>query len=355
MSNSTLHIPAEWRDAAGEIATGGGPVLVIGAPGSGKTTFCIYLAGYFCRRGKRVAWLDADPGQPFVGPPAAFSLCLYTDAADLLKRKHPLVMGFVGNTSPVGHLLEAVANIQKLYDQAIKLKPSLVMINTCGLVNGGAARELKFHEIDMIAPRYVVAIQRSTEVEHLVAPHAHRAGLLILRLPVSPDARVSTSENRKAFREQRFKEYFRGADYLDIALSDVGIHGPGLGTGERLGFRDINLLSKVLQSIVIHAELSADRLFVITDGEYAESELYSAKERYGVREVSAVKRSELDYLLVGLNDDRNFSLDLGILRDIDVKELTVRVISPLRDVSAVRHISLGSLRVNPAGSELGQW
>jgi polynucleotide 5'-hydroxyl-kinase GRC3/NOL9 len=350
-----FHIPSEWRDAAEEIATGGGPVMIIGAPGSGKTTFCIYLAGYFCRRGERVAWLDADPGQPFVGPPAAFSLGLYTDAADLLKRKHPLVMGFIGNTSPVGHLLEAVSNVQKLYEQAKELEPSLVMINTCGLVNGGAARELKFHEIDMIAPRYVVAIQKSTEVEHLVAPHAHRAGLLIIRLPVSPDARVSTSEARKAFREQRFKEYFRGADYLDITLSDVGIHGPGLGTGERLGFRDINLLSKVLQSIVVHAELSADRLFVITDGEYAETELYSAKERYGVREITAVKRSELDYLLVGLNDDRNFCLDLGVIRDIDVKELMMRVVTPLRDVSAVRHISLGSLRVNPAGSEMGQW
>jgi polynucleotide 5'-hydroxyl-kinase GRC3/NOL9 len=355
MSTSMFHIPSEWRDAAEEIATGGGPVMIIGAPGSGKTTFCIYLAGCFCRRGERVAWLDADPGQPFVGPPAAFSLGLYTDAADLLKRKHPLVMGFIGNTSPVGHLLEAVANIQKLYDQAKVLEPSLVIINTCGLVYGGAARELKFHEIDMLAPRYIVAIEKNTEVEHLIAPHVHRAGLLVLRLPVSPDARLSTNETRKAFREQRFKEYFRGAEYLEVALSDVGIHGPGIGTGDRLGFRDINLLSRILQSIVVHAELSADRLFVITDGEYTENEQFSAKEQYGVREITVIKRSDLDYLLVGLNNDRNFCLELGVIREIDVRELMMRIVTPLRDVSAVRHISLGSLRVNPAGSELGQW
>jgi len=222
-------------------------------------------------------------------------------------------------------------------------------------VNGGAARELKYHEIDMLAPRYIIALQQKNEVEHLVSPHAHRAGLLITRIPVSPDARPSTGEARKAAREQRFKEYFRGADFQEIALGDVGVHGPGLGTGERLGFRDVNALSKTLQSIVVHAELSADRLFVITDGGYAEEEQYTARERYGVREISVVKRSELDYLLVGLNDDKNLCLGLGIVREMDVRELVLRIITPLRDVSAVRHIAFGSLKVNPAGSELGRW
>jgi polynucleotide 5'-hydroxyl-kinase GRC3/NOL9 len=355
MSESTFHIPPEWRDAAEEIAAGGGPVMVIGAPGSGKTTFCLYLAGYFCRRGKRVGWIDADPGQPFIGPPAAFALAHYSDAGDLLKRKPPLIMGFIGNTSPVGHLLEAVTAIQKLYQRALLLGPALILVNASGFVNGGAARELMFHEIDMIAPRYVVALQKKNEVEHLMMPHAHRAGLLLQRLPLAPDARVSTGEARKALREQRFKEYFRGAEFQDIALGDVGVHGPGLGTGERLGFRDINILSKTLQSIVVHAELCADRLFVVTDGDYAMDELYTAKERYNVREVTALKRSELDYLLIGLNDDQNLCLALGIIREFDVKELVLRIVTPLRDTAPVRNISLGSLRVNPAGGELGQW
>ena len=160
---------------------------------------------------------------------------------------------------------------------------------------------------------------------------------------------------RRAAREQRFKEYFRGADFQEIALHDVGVHGPGLGTGERLGFRDVNKLSKILQAIVIHAELAADRLFLLVEGEYAGDELYTAKEQYGVREVTVLKVSELDHLLVGLNDDRNLCLGLGILRSMDLKELTVRVITPLRDISTVRNISLGSLRVSPAGGELGQW
>jgi polynucleotide 5'-hydroxyl-kinase GRC3/NOL9 len=354
MLEGALKIPPEWREAAEEIGAQGGPVLVIGAPGSGKTTFCLYLAGLFCRAGRRMAWIDADPGQPFIGPPAVISLTPYAEAADLLKRKNAFAMGFIGNTSPVGRLLEMISGLQKLYSLAQSLRPDLILINTCGLVNGGAARELKFHEIDMIAPRYVIALQKGNEVDHLLSPHSHRAGLLIHRLPVSPDARVSTREARQAVREQRFKEYFRGADFHEIALNDVGVHGPGLGTGERLGFRDINRLSKIVKGIVIHAELSADRLFLMVEGEYAGDELYTAKEQYKVREVEVLKRSEIDHLLVGLNDDRNVCLGIGILRAIDLKEMAIRVITPVRDTSQVRHISLGSIRVNPAGGELGQ-
>jgi polynucleotide 5'-kinase involved in rRNA processing len=354
MLESALKIPPEWHEAAVEIEAHGGPVLVVGAPGSGKTSFCLYLAGCFCRAGKKIAWIDADPGQPFIGPPAVISLTSYGEAGDLLRRTHPLIMSFIGNTSPVGRLLEMVSGLQKLVAFAATLTPDLVLINTCGLVDGGAARELKFHEIDMLSPRYVVALQNENEVEHLLTPHSHRGGLLIHRLPVSPDARVSTREARQAAREQRFKEYFRGADFQDIALHDVGVHGPGLGTGERLGFRDVNKLSKIIRGIVVHAELSADRLFLLLEGDYAGDELFTAKEQYKVREVTVLKHSEIDHLLVGLNDDRNLCLGLGILRGIDLKELSVRVITPLRDVAGVRHLSLGSIRVNPAGRELGQ-
>jgi polynucleotide 5'-hydroxyl-kinase GRC3/NOL9 len=354
MFEGPLKIPHEWREAVEEIEAQGGPVLVIGAPGSGKTTFCLYLTGFMCRHARRVAWIDADPGQPFIGPPAVMSLTLFTDATDLLKRKSPLIMSFVGNTSPVGRLLEMISGLQKLVAVADTLKPDLVLINTCGLANGGAARELKFHEIDMIAPQYVVALQKETEVEHLLAPHSHRAGLLIRRLPTPLDAKVSTGEARRAVREQRFKEYFRGADFQDIHLNDVGVHGPGLGTGERLGFRDINRISKILQAIVIHAELSADRLFVLVDGEYAGDELFTAREQYGVREVLVLKRAEIDHLLVGLSDERNLCLGLGILRTMDLRDLSVRIITPLRDLSRIRHFALGSIRVSPAGGELGQ-
>jgi polynucleotide 5'-kinase involved in rRNA processing len=354
MISGSLTIPEEWRHSAEEIIAQGGPVLVIGAPGSGKTTFCLYLAALHCRQGKKVVWIDADPGQPFIGPPAAISLTPYSEIEDLQRRRNPMIMSFIGNTSPVGRLLEMISGLQKLISFAQTLNPDLILINTCGLVSGGAARELKFHEIDMISPRYVIALQKNTEVEHLLAPHSHRAGLLIHRLPKSPNARVSTGEARRSAREQRFKEYFRGADFQEISLHDVGVHGPGLGSGERLGFRDINKLSKIFKAIVVHSEISSDRLFLIVDGEFEESELFTAKESYNVRDVIVVKLSEMDHLLVGLNDDRNLTLGIGILRNLDLKELSIRVITPLRDISNIRHISLGSLRVSPAGGELGQ-
>ncbi|HTF99939.1 MAG TPA: Clp1/GlmU family protein [Nitrospirota bacterium] len=354
MVNSTLQIPLEWREFADEVQVHHGTVMVIGASGSGKTTFGLYLTGLFCRSRKKLVWIDADPGQPFIGPPGVISLTQYSEALDLLRRRNPMIMRFIGNSSPVGRLLEMIVGLQKLVLFAHTLEPDLILINTCGLIGGGAARELKFHEIDLITPHYLAALQKGTEVEHLLTPHSHRSGLLIRRLPCAPEARKSTNEARRANREQRFKDYFRGADFQEISLHDVGVHGTGLGTGERLGFRDINRLSKIFHAIVIHAEISSDRLYLITEGDYNETELFTAKEQYAVREVMVVKRSELDHLLIGLNDDRNLCLGLGILRTLDLRELSIRLITPLRDISGVRNISLGSMRVSPAGGELGQ-
>jgi polynucleotide 5'-hydroxyl-kinase GRC3/NOL9 len=354
METTKLKIPAEWRRAAEEILSHGGPVMVIGAPGSGKTTFCQYLTANFCRQGKKVAWIDGDPGQPFVGPPAVLSLSVYTAAEELLTRKGAMSTTFIGNTSPVGHLLEMIAGLQKLAVRAAAYEPDLLIVNTCGLVHGGAARELGFHEIDMSGPKYIVALQKGSEVEHLLSPHSHRAGLLMLRMPVAPEAKLLTREARLASREFRFKEYFRGAGFQEIEIADVGIHGHGIGTGERLAFYDVNKLSKIVGGLVVHAELSADRLFMMMEGEYSGDELFTAKEAYSVREVTVLKRSEMDHLLLGLNDDQNLCMGLGILREFDVRDQVLRVITPLRDLSAIRHVVFGSLRVSPAGTELGR-
>ncbi len=355
MEKQKIKIPPEWKRCVEEIDGHGGPVLVMGAQGSGKSTFCQFLTGHFTRQAKVVAWIDADPGQPFLGPPAALSLAVYAEPEDLLKQRKTLAMSFVGDTSPAGHLLEMITGVQKLYRRAAALDPGLILVNTCGLVNGAAARDLMFHEIDSLSPQYIVALGSGNEVEHLLAPHSHREGLLVIRIPLSLDAKKLSRDARRVARERRFKEYFRGAGFHDLALSDVGVHGPGLGTGERLGFWDVNRLSQIVQGIVVHAEISADCLFMLVNGEYEGEELYTAREQYNVREVTVLKQSEMDHLLVGLNDEKNLCLALGIMRDIDLRDQSIRLISPLRDMTRVRHLSIGTLRVNPAGGELGRW
>ena len=118
MLERALKIPIEWREVAEEIQDRQGPVLVLGAQGSGKTTFCLYFTGLLCSRSKRVAWIDVDPGQPFIGPPSTISLTLYAEPSDLLRRKNSMIMSFIGNTSPVGRLLEMISGLQKLIAQA---------------------------------------------------------------------------------------------------------------------------------------------------------------------------------------------------------------------------------------------
>ena len=121
MSSGSLHIPSEWREAAARSLPTEGPSWSSERRDRARPRSVCSWQGRSAVGGGRVAWIDADPGQPFIGPPAAFSLALYTDPADLLKRKVPLAMSFIGNTSPVGHLLEAVSGLQKLYRRATAL------------------------------------------------------------------------------------------------------------------------------------------------------------------------------------------------------------------------------------------
>ena len=53
------------------------------------------------------------PGQPFIGPPGCSLAYALFDAADLQKRKQPQFLSFVGNTSPIGHLLEMISGLHK--------------------------------------------------------------------------------------------------------------------------------------------------------------------------------------------------------------------------------------------------
>jgi hypothetical protein len=68
----------------------------------------------------------------------------------------------------------------------------------------------------MISPSYIAALQKGTEVEYLLTLHTHRSGPLIHRLPVPPEARISTAEARRVYREKDFKDDFRGADFIDV-------------------------------------------------------------------------------------------------------------------------------------------
>ena len=89
-----LIIPKAWEEIDSEGLTG--VLMLIGAPDTGKSTFARFLFERVTAAGRRPAYLDGDPGQSGLGPPATVTAALGRTfpPADLRRRR------FVGAVSP---------------------------------------------------------------------------------------------------------------------------------------------------------------------------------------------------------------------------------------------------------------
>jgi polynucleotide 5'-kinase involved in rRNA processing len=95
-----ISISPEWKAAAEMISRQAGIVLVIGVPGSGKSTLSRYLVYYLTHGHRTVALIDCDVGQTHLGPPTTIGMKLYKEPPDRLDTLQPDYMRFIGAPSP---------------------------------------------------------------------------------------------------------------------------------------------------------------------------------------------------------------------------------------------------------------
>ncbi|HHT9155389.1 MAG TPA: Clp1/GlmU family protein [Candidatus Tripitaka sp. YC43] len=278
-----------WKELVDSIDRLKGVVIILGAPDTGKTTLAFYLSRELQLRGCNVAMVSADMGQCAFGPPATLGMSALKGPTSLKDLKvHS--MYFIGSTSPVGHLLQTTVGLKKLVEKAQGGGAEVVIIDTSGLIEGGAAWELKFQEIELVNARHVVALQRGQELEGILSPHEDRKCRTIHRLKIYEGIKPKSYERRRDYRRQKFSEYFQKATTKGIPLVAVRLINPlNILTGEGCG------------------------------GQY--------------------KR-----LLVGLNDDENFTLGLGIIEDMGLKEL--RLLTPIEGIERVKLVRLGDIRLD---------
>ena len=139
---------------------------------------------------------------------------------------------FVGSSSPVGHLLGAVASAEAMVTAARDLGAETLVIDTTGLVSGSAARALKSAKIRLLAPDIVIAIQVDDEVEHLLAPYEHRSTPRILRLSRSRRVKERTRDERAARRQRKLAACFSGAKGIDLSWDQVPFENTSWTTGK---------------------------------------------------------------------------------------------------------------------------
>ena len=230
MTQATSIVPsAGWAELLAEL--GRGTVLIVGAPGTGKTSLARYLLGQLDRSLARVALVDCDSGRPAIGVPGCLGLALTAPW------EAPAALWFVGGTSPVDHPLPAVVGAARLVGRARAEGAEAVVIDAPGRVGDTAGRALLYHLAHAAGADQVVAIERAGELTPLLAL-LEREGRRVHRLAPSPAARPGTAGEQEARRGGRLRAHLYDASVrrfgagrlvLDWAAGLSGGNGNGDG------------------------------------------------------------------------------------------------------------------------------
>ena len=350
----TLQLPDEWKSHIDDIISSPGVTIVVGATDTGKSSFCTLLANHGLESGIPTAVVDGDMGQTDIGPPTTMGLGLVDSEIHTLSSLKPTSSYFIGSTTPVGHLLATAVGAKKLSDKASGLGKQLIIVDTTGLVQGAIARKLKTYKIELLNPRHIVAIQRTSEAEHFLKFFDTWENCTIHRIAPSPSARPKSRVLRTQRRAVRFYEYFHEGHTHQLPLESLATSGTWLHTGNPLETKYLKFAEKALGAPVPYGEIVDRAVYLIATKDYNRQGIDELQEYFRTKNVLVVPVVKYLNLLTGLLDSRLELLSLAIIRGIDFRAQTISVYTPLKSISPVRSIRLGVLKLRPDGTEIGR-
>jgi polynucleotide 5'-hydroxyl-kinase GRC3/NOL9 len=268
-----------------------GVCLVLGASDTGKTTLIKALAKRVALR-QPVAIIDADIGQSHLGPPTTVGWAVVGSAETDLGELSAEGISFVGDVTPVGHLLQLTAAIMLCVRQASEAA-ALVLIDTPGLVRGAAAAALWWELQRMLRPKQIIAVQRSNELGPVLSGlNSSELRLELIECPA--DMPIKSPEHRRDYRLMLFSRYFSNSSLYDIDLATVAV-----------------------------------------------------QPRRGYNPRSVIHR------LVALRDGRGVDLAVGLITDWQSDGSGARIMAPQLDIQSVRCLVIGDVFVDVADLQRG--
>jgi polynucleotide 5'-hydroxyl-kinase GRC3/NOL9 len=219
MSQSWAEEMADRITGAGAPLEGG--YLFLGAADTGKTTLLSGLAARLATK-RPVALVDADIGQSHIGPPATVGWTVIDGRpAACPEYLEAQGMAFVGDVTPVGHLLQLTAALMVCVEQAARAA-DVMLIDTPGLVSGGAACSLWWTIQRLLRPRRIIAVQRQNELADLLKGlQPEVSAIELIRTP--PELRRKSPETRQEHRRGLFDRYFQNAATHTLDLSQLAV------------------------------------------------------------------------------------------------------------------------------------
>ena len=263
MISPTVEIPPDWETL--DLNEMSGVIMVVGGTGTGKSTLARYLYDRLQeRRGSgKVAFLDGDPGQSNLGPPATLTLATGPSFSDGTPRV--VARRFVGSTSPRGHMLALVVGAARLVQKAKETRAEVLVHDTSGLIDpsaGGAT--LKDAQIDLLQPEVLMALQKGRELEPLLMPLSKCCSIRIIRLRPVGSAIQRSVKQRRAYRRSLFAHYFHDAHPVEFSWRQLGVFpSPRFSMHRLVSMEDRQGFSLSL-GIVIQVAQEAERVTLLT-------------------------------------------------------------------------------------------
>ncbi len=336
----------------------GAVVLVLGGTDHGKTTWVKDTAQALAAGGLNIGVVDCDIGQSEIGPPGTVGAAFAAAGTEFksLRDLPPLGGYFVGAVSPVRQILTVCTGAVSMARVAKRAKPDLVLVDTDGMVTGGAARAYKKKLAELLLPQVVVALTRKSEMDPLLALFSHLDAPEVWRVPVPPEARRKTPATRTTRRAARFLSTMDGARSQTFTLDEVALTNTGLGLGEPVPHHLMRFVGETLGRPVLHAEQMGDGgLYVVVHGDgWHTAEMASLEREFGTRSITIVPAQRFARLLVGLVAANGALLDIGLIERIDFAARTLTIQTSCTRPRAVAQIWLGALRLHADGREIGE-
>ena len=293
--------PNQWYALLDVLEKEKGSAIVLGATDTGKSTLARFLISNLCQKGLKVALVDADIGQSFLGPPATIGFAVFKSDPDWEIVLSPPEIFFVGATTPEGHFPIHLKGVKRMVDKAASYGVDVILVDTTGFVLGETGKELKARKIDLISPRFILALQKSDEIEPILKVYNENPLCKIYRLPIPEQVRPRSMDERQTYRTNKFRDYFKHSLIQELATEEVQIEG--------------EVLDPNGESIPLDWSL------------------------------------RINGLLIGLKDNGDETLALGVIRNYLPEKKVLRVLTPLTDILRAKTIQLSSLKVIPLNEE----
>ena len=344
-------------------------IMALGASDTGKSTLIKEAADAILAMGRSVALIDLDLGQGEIGPPCAIHAARLdgdfhsrqryrtesVDGGRTADGRHlPITSCFIGGITPVGRLLDLCIGAIRLCEAVKEYSPDVVLVDTCGLVSGAVGRALKQRLIEALRPDIVLALQRETELEAILASTNGLSRPRVIRVPVGSVVGRKSPATRATRRAARFLAAFEGAKPVTYAFEEIGLIGQSFCLGTEFGLPARTFIEKSLGSPVLSATVVPDGLgfVVVANDRWNESAAQEIVAAIKCKRLQIVPQSNYAYLVVGMIDREGAMCGIGVIESIDFQRRQLTVLSRCSSMM-VAQIRFGNYRARPNGREIG--